>query len=69
VIEKIHDDRPPFSLVQPSYTIGGLPLLSERFSLIEVLKGDENIWNGFTGGGDRMREYAPNLSDYPLIYA
>jgi hypothetical protein len=69
VIEIIHDNRPPFILVQPSDTIGSLTLLSERLSLIEVLKGDENIWNGFTGGGDRMREYAPNLSDYPEIHA
>ena len=35
---------------------------------IEVLKGDDKICNGLTGGGDHMREYAPNLSDYPEIH-
>jgi hypothetical protein len=69
VIEKINNNRPPFILVQPSVTIGGLTLLSERASLIEVLKGKENIWEGLTGGGHHKREYALNLSDYPEIYA
>ena len=50
VIEKIHDNRPPFSLVQPGITIGGLTLHSERLSLIEVLNGDDNIWDGLSGG-------------------
>jgi hypothetical protein len=69
VIEEIHDNRPPFSLVQPGFTIGGLTSHSERLALIKVLNGDDNIWDGLTGGRDRMREYAPNLSDYPRNHA
>jgi hypothetical protein len=37
VIEEIHDNRPPFSLVQPGFIIGGLTSHSERLALIEVI--------------------------------